>query len=164
MNMDHLRQFIDLRRTDIDPEVFAAALAIHYVSKLIASGGSSIGRPDVESVLPPQQIEAFLERAISSAQKTRRFELEWRSLQQAIPPIKIAWGNGQAHFQETLARAMDNPEEMEYLSQIDFAADCYAYPAALKIYPHDGALQAWYMNGYMLSWQEHFFADEDTSH
>jgi len=162
--MDHLQQFIDLRRTDLDPEVFAAALAIYHVSKLIASGGSSSGHPDLESVLPPRQIEAFLDRAISSAQKTKRFELEWRSLQRAIPPIKMAWGNGQAHFQETLTRAMDHPEEIEYLSQIDFAADCYAYPAALKIYPHEGALQAWYINGYMLSWQAHFFANEITSH
>jgi hypothetical protein len=164
MNMDHLQQFTDLRRTDIDPEVFAAALAIQHVSKLIASGGSSIGRPDLEAALPPQQIEAFLLRAISTAQKTKRFEHEWRSLQQAIPPIKIAWENGQAHFQENLARAMDNPEEIEYLSQIDFAADSYAYAAALKTYPHDRVHQAWYMNGYMLAWQQHFFTDESTSH
>ena len=46
---------------------------------------------------------------------------------------------------------MDNPEEMEYLSQIDFATDCYAYAAALKTYSHDAALQAWFINGYMLS-------------
>jgi hypothetical protein len=123
MNMDHLQQFIDLRRTEIDPEVFAAANATHHVSKLITSGGSRIGHPDLESVLPPQQIEIFLVRAISATQKTKRFEHEWRSLQQAIPPIKIAWENGQGHFQENLARAMDNPEEMECLSQIDFAAD-----------------------------------------
>ena len=122
---------------DIDPEVFATAIAIQHISKLIASGGSSIGRPDLESVLPPQQIEVFLVRAISTAQKTKRFVHEWRSLQQAIPRIKIAWENGQAHLQENLARAMDNPEEMEYLSQIDFAADCYAYAAAIKTYPHD---------------------------
>jgi len=54
MNMEHLKPFIDLRKTDIDPEVFAAAIAIHHVSKLIASGGSSIGQLDLESVLPPQ--------------------------------------------------------------------------------------------------------------
>jgi hypothetical protein len=149
MNVNHLQQFIDLRRTDIDPEVFAAAVAIHHVSKLIASGGSRIGRSDLESVVPPQQLEVFLGRAVSTAQKTKRFEHEWRSLQQAIPRIKIAWVNGQAHFQENLARAMDNPEEMEYLSQIDFAADCYAYAAALKTY---------------LSWQQYFFAGENTSH
>jgi hypothetical protein len=164
MNMDHLQQFIDLRRTDIHPEVFAAATAIHYVNKLIASGGSNIGRLDLESVLPPQQIEVFLFRAISTAQKTKRFDKhEWRSLQQAIPHIKIAWENGQAHFQENLARAMDNPEEMEYLSQIDFAADCYAYAAALKTCPHDAVLQAWYINGYMLAWQRHFFSEDSNS-
>jgi hypothetical protein len=58
---------------------------------------------------------------------------------------------------------MDNPEELEYLSQIDFAADCYASAAAIKTYPHDGALQAWYINGYMLSWQRYFFANESIS-
>ncbi len=64
------------------------------------------------------------------------------------------------HFQENLARAIDNPEEMEYLSQIDFAADCYAYASALQVYPYDRALQAWCMNGYMLAWQQHFFIGE----
>lgn len=161
--MDHLQQVTDLRRTDIDPEVFAAAIAILRVSKLIASGGSSVGRPDLESVVPPQQIEVFLVRAISAAQKTKRFEHEWRSLQQAIPPINIAWKDGQAHFQENLARAMDNPEEMEYLSQIDFATDCYASAAALKTYPQDGALQTWYVNGYMLAWQQYFFSEDSIS-
>src|SRR6266566_6976286 len=153
MNIEYLQQFIDLRRADIDPEMFAAALAICHISKLITSGGSNIGRPDLESALPPQQIEVFLLQAIATAQKTKRLEQEWRSLQQAIPGIKIAWENGQAHFQETLARAMKDPEEMEYLSQIDFTADCYAYGAALKVYPYDKALQAWYMNGYMHAWQ-----------
>ncbi len=68
---------------------------------------------------------------------------------------------GQAHFQENLARAMDNPEEMEYVSQIDFAADCYAYPAALNTYPHDGALQVWYINGYMFAWYKYFSISTD---
>ena len=72
--MDHLQHFIDLRRTDIDPEVFAAALAIYHVRKLITSGGSSSERADLEAVPSPGQIEAFLGRAISSAQKTKRFE------------------------------------------------------------------------------------------
>jgi hypothetical protein len=97
MNMDYIEQFIDLRRADIDPEVFAAALAIRHIRKLIASGGL-----DFESVTSPQQIEVFLLRAISTAQKTKRFEREWRSLQLAIPGIKIAWENGQAHFQKSL--------------------------------------------------------------
>ncbi len=161
MNMDHLDQFIDLRRSDIEPEVFTAAIAIQHVSKLISSGGSSIGRPDLESALLPQQIEVFLVRAISTAQKTKCFEHEWCSLRQAVPPIKIAWMIGQAHFQENLARAMDNPEEMEYVSQIDFAADCYAYPAAINTYPHDGALQAWYINGYMFAWYKYFSISTD---
>lgn len=151
MNIEYLQQFIDLRRADIDPEMFSVAHAIHYINKLIFNGRNSIGQPDLESVLTPQHIEVFLIRAISTVQKTKRSEQEWRCIQQVIPPIKIAWENGQAHFQETFARAMDNPEEMEYLSQIDFAAYCYAYPAALKTYPHDRAFQAWYMNGYMLA-------------
>jgi len=117
MNMEHLQQFIDLRRAEIDPEMFAAALAICHISKLIASGGISIGRPDLESALPSQLLEVFLLRAIATAQKTRHFEQEWRSLQQAIPGIKIAWEHRQSHFKETLACAMNVPEEMEYLSQ-----------------------------------------------
>jgi hypothetical protein len=72
MNMDHLQQFTDLRRTDIDSEVFATALAILHIRKLIASGGSSIGRPDLETMLTPLQIEVFLVRTISAAQKTKR--------------------------------------------------------------------------------------------
>jgi hypothetical protein len=58
-------------------------------------------------------------------------------------------GEWASAFSEILARAMKDPAEMEYLSQIDFATDCYAYGAALKVYPSDKALQAWYMNGYM---------------
>ncbi len=58
--MDHLDQFIDLRRSDIEPEVFTAAIAIQHVSKLISSGGSSIGRPDLESALLPHRKRSAL--------------------------------------------------------------------------------------------------------
>jgi hypothetical protein len=58
---------------------------------------------------------------------------------------------------------MSNPEEMEYLSMIDFAVDCYAELAAKNTYLHDRMLQAWVINGYMLTWRQHFFANEDNS-
>jgi len=50
---------------------------------------------------------------------------------------------------------------MEYLSQIDFAADSYAYVAAFNAYPRDEALQNWVINGYMLAWREHFLKDQE---
>jgi hypothetical protein len=163
INMDHLQQFIDLRRADIDPEVFAAALTILSISKFIGNGGSSIGEPDLETALHPPELEAFLARAVETAQKNKRFEQEWRRLQQVFPPVKVAWENGRMLFQEDLARATDNPKEMEYLSQRDFATDCYARSNALKTYPHDRALQAWVVNGYMLAWRQHFLTQDDIS-
>jgi len=50
MNWDHL-QFLDLRRAEIDPEVFAAALAVHYVRLLLADGGNAFAHPEDESAL-----------------------------------------------------------------------------------------------------------------
>lgn len=55
----------------------------------------------------------------------------------------------QALFQEDLARATANPEEMEYFSHIDFAEDCYAAVEARRAYPHDRVLQSWATSGYM---------------
>jgi hypothetical protein len=66
-------------------------------------------------------------------------------------------------FQEDLARAMTNPEEMEHLSMIDFAEDCYAEVCARKTYPHDPVQQVWATSGYMLAWWQHFLAEEDVS-
>lgn len=63
--------------------------------------------------------------------------------------------------QEALKRAESDQESMEYLSQIDFAVDSYAYVAALNTYPRDEALQNWVINGYMLMWRAHFLKDQE---
>jgi len=156
MQSGHFKEYLDLRRSDIDPEFFAAALAVWYVYTQMAHGGSPFGSPDFETALQPQHLEAFLVHAIETAEKTKRFEPEWKRLQQLIPRVKIAWKKGQEFFQDHLANAMANDETMEYLSMIDFAEDCYAYPSALRAYPDDPVLQAWVINGYLLAWREHF--------
>jgi len=152
MRSDDVQRCLDLRRADLDPELFAAAVAVHYMRRLIAAGGDSVERPE-EEALSPHLLEAFLARAVEAAHKTRHFEQEWRGLHWLMPQIHAAWERGQALFQEDLARAMTNPEEMEYLSHIDFAEDCYA---------HDRVLQAWATNGYMLAWWQYFLAEDET--
>src|SRR2546426_8331407 len=137
MRRDPLELALDLQRADLDPEMFAAALAVRHISRLITHGGSDIGRPEDDSALHPHHLERFLARAVEMTQKTGHFEQEWRRLQRAIPHMKVAWEQGQALFQEDLTRAMGNPEEMEYLPHIDFAVDCYAYVTARNTYPHD---------------------------
>jgi len=156
MNWDHHEQFLDLRREEIDPEVFAVALAVQYIHRLLVYGGSEFARPDDESALQPQHLEPFLMRAVEMAKATHRFEHEWCRLRRVMPRIQLAWEEGQMLFQQDLARATVNQEEMEYLSMIDFAVDCYAYVAARKSYPDDRALQNWGSNGYMLAWRRHF--------
>jgi hypothetical protein len=162
MQSRHLEEYLDLRRSDIDPEFFAAALAVQYVYRLIVHGGRPFGFTDFETVLQPQYLEAFLMRAIATAGRTKRFESEWKRLQQLIPRVKRAWKKGQEFFQDHLANAIGNDEAMEYLSMIDFAEDCYAYPSALRAYPDDPVLQAWAINGYLLAWREHFPAGDDV--
>ena len=136
--------------------MFAAALAVHYVRRLLASGGSAFAHPEDASALHPQHLTPFLARAVEMAKKTHRFEHEWCRLQRVMPRIRLAWEEGQALFQQDLARERANQEEMEYLSMIDFAVDCSAHVAALKSYPGDRALQNWVINGYMLAWRGHF--------
>src|SRR5712692_3180371 len=114
MKWDHLEQFLDLRRAEIDPDVFAAALAVHYVRQLLAKGGSAFAHPEDESALQPQHLTPFLVRAVEMAKKTHRFEHEWCRLRRVMPRIHLAWEEGQALFQQDLARAMANQEEMEY--------------------------------------------------
>ena len=160
MNWDHL-QFLDLRRAEIDPDVFAAALAVHYVRLLLTSGGSAFARPEDASALHPQHLTPFLARAVEMAKKTHRFEHEWLRLRRVMPRIQIAWEEGQALFQQDLARATVNQEEMESLSMIDFAVGCYAYVAARKSYPDDKTLQNWVINGYMLAWRQHFLKNPE---
>ena len=163
MRRDHLEQALDLRRADLDPEIFAAALVVRHIRMLITHGGSDSGRPDDDDALHPHHLEPFLARAVEMAQRSKRFEFDWRRLQQAFPHIRAAWEQGQALFRQSLACAMSNPEEMEYLSMIDFAVDCYAEVAAKKTYPQDRALQSWAVNGYMLAWRQHFLTEEEIT-
>ncbi len=159
----HLEDYLDLRRADIDPEMFASALAVRHVHKLLVHGGSPFRYPDLETALQPHHLEAFLARAVETAQKTKRFEHEWQRLQRFVPRLKIAWKKGQVLFQEDLIHARESDEAMDYLSQIDFATDCYAYASASRTYPNDPALIAWAMNGYLLAWWQHFSEDKEDS-
>jgi hypothetical protein len=163
MTSDDLEDYLDLRRGDLDPERFAAALAVQHIRRLIAAGGGRVERPDEQEALSPHHLEAFLARAVETSKRTKRFEQEWRRLQRLVPHIQAAWERGQALFQEDLARATANHEVMEYLSMIDFAEDCYAAVDARRTYPHDPVQQAWARSGYMLAWWQHFLAEEDTS-
>lgn len=163
MVREKIEQYLDLRREDLDVEMFAATRLLQRVRTLIVYGGSEFGRPEQEDSLLPHHLEAFLARAVKTAKKTRCFEQEWRELQQFIQHITWAWEKGQALFQEDLVRATANQEEMEYLPHIDFAVDCYAYVSTHNLYPDRPLLQAWAMNGYMLAWRQHFLAGENTS-
>ena|SRR5690242_19661924 len=156
MSTNNLQQYLDLRIDHLDPELFGAALAVQHIYTVIANGGSEVNRPDWDSALHPHHLQAFLKNAVESAQKTRHFEREWQTLQRIFPHMQGAWEKGQDLFQQDLARATTNPEEMEYLSLIDFAVDCYAYVSTRNAYPDNSALQAWAMHGYMLAWRHHF--------
>lgn len=159
MEREDVEDYTNLQRDDLDPELFAAALAAQHIRKLISYGGSEYGRASDEEALQPEQIEAFVVRAVENAKKTKRFEQEWRQLQYIFPQIKGAWERGQKLFQEDLVRVTNNQEEMEYLSMIDFAVDCYAYVTARNTYPDNGVLHAWLINGYMLAWRSHFLSE-----
>ena len=152
---------LDIRRANIDMALFAAALALRHLRSLIANGGSEFGRPDLESALHPQVIEAFLDRAVTWAQQTRRFEQQWLRLQRGFPAMKRAWEKGQQLFQQHLTEAEENLESMGYLSQADFAVDCYAEVAAKQTYPALQAQQNWLINGYIVVWREQFLTDEE---
>ena len=88
-------------------------------------------------MLYSHHFEAFLARAVEAAHKTRFFEREWCRLQWPVPQIQAAWERGQVLFQEELARATANSEEMESLSMIDFAVDCYAAVDVRRSYDHN---------------------------
>lgn len=159
--MDYLQQCIDLRRLDIEPELFTIALAVRYIRELINHGGSGRRRPDLESALHPEHWESFLARAIEIAWKDAGLAQEWRKLQQVLPRVREAWEKGQGLFHEALERAKSDQESMEYFSMIDFAVDCYAEVAASRVYLDQPALRDWAVNGYMLAWREHFFKDQE---
>ncbi len=158
-----VQQFLDLRQPNIDLERFAAALVVQHIRVLIVSGGSSFGRPDLDDALHPEHLEAFVERAVSYAQQTHRFEQEWLWLQVRILDVRAAWEQGRAAFQHDLARASANQEEMDALSVIDFASDSYAVAAAQSTYRYDRTLRKWLINGYMVAWREHFLEDVNVS-
>jgi hypothetical protein len=164
INRGNFQKYVDLSQADIDPEIFAAALAIQHVSTLILNGGDISRQPDRDSAFHPDQVETFVARAVVVAQKSQRFEQEWCRLQQKLPQVRTAWEKGQVIFQENLAHAFANEEEMEPLSHIDLAADCYAYVSARKMYPNNSALKAWAINGYMAAWRQYFLAEENYSH
>jgi hypothetical protein len=53
-----------------------------------------------------------------------------------LTSLELAWEKGQALFQGDLTRAMANEEEIEYLSEVDFAVDCFAQAATrIRITP-----------------------------
>ena len=163
MFSDDLEDYLDLRRADLDPEGFAAALAVQHIRSLITAGGIGSGHLDGEEVLSPQHVAAFLARAVEAAHKSGRFEQEWRRLQQLVPQLQAAWERGQGLFQEDLARATANPEEMDYLAMSDFAETCYATIDARRTYPNNPVQQAWSTSGYMLAWWQFFLMERDMS-
>ncbi len=89
--MDYLQQCIDLRRQDIEPEIFTIALAVCCIRELINHGGSDMRRPDLESALHPEHLESFITRAVEIAWKDARLAREWRKLQQVLPRVREAW-------------------------------------------------------------------------
>src|SRR5579859_2963987 len=124
--MEYLQPCIDLCRQDIEPEMFAIALAIRSIRGLINHGGSDMRRSDLESALHPEHLESFLARAVEITWKDARLAQEWHKLQQLLPLVREAWKKGQRLFQEALEQAKSDQESMEYFSMIDFAVDCYA--------------------------------------
>jgi hypothetical protein len=159
--VDYLRQLIDLRHLDNDPELFGMALALRHLRVLIQHGGSDMRRPDDESALHPHHLEVFLARAAETPWKDRRMIQEWRRLQLFLPRLKEAWERGKILFQEDLDQAKSNQENLEYFSMIDFAVDGYASLSASRAYPDDPTLQNWAINGYMLMWREYFLKDQE---
>ena len=75
--MNEIQHCLDLRRVGSDPGVFAAALAVRNFGTLIRKGGRVYGQPDCIDALYPSEIDAFLIRAVETAQKTTRFLSEW---------------------------------------------------------------------------------------
>src|SRR6266567_4583997 len=103
--MNYLQQFVDLHRQDIEPEMFAIALALRSIRGLIYHGGSDVSRPDLESALHPDHLGSFLARAIEITWKDACLSQEWCKLQQVLPQVREAWEKGQRLFKEALERA-----------------------------------------------------------
>src|SRR6266550_764350 len=80
------------------------------------------------------QVNSSSHRIVIKAKKHGDTQ-EWHRIQQMLPQVKKAWEQGQKLFLEAFDQAKSNQENMEYLSQIDFAVDCYAYVSASRAYP-----------------------------
>lgn len=61
--MGYLQQFIDLRRSESDPKLFAIVLTLLYTRALIQQG-SDRRHPDDDLALHPHHLETFLARAV----------------------------------------------------------------------------------------------------
>lgn len=112
-------------------------------------------------MLSPHHLEAFFACALESSTKTRHFDREWQELYRFIRHVQLAWEKGQILFGSDLMHVPTNREEMEYLSLIDFAKDCFATCAAYREYPHNCTLEAWVISRYLLARQEHFLVDDE---
>jgi len=71
MKEDGFGAYTDLTREDLDPELFAAALAVQHIGDLLRHGGSLFGRPDDEGAFRPEDFERFIARALENAQRTK---------------------------------------------------------------------------------------------
>lgn len=159
--MDYLRQLIDLRRLDNDPELFGITLALRHLRMLIQHGGSDMRRTADDSALQPHHLEVFLACAVEMPWTDQRMAQEWRRLQLFLPRLKEVWERGKILFQEYLDRAKSDQENLEYFSMIDFAVVGYAYLPAFRAYLDTPALQNRAISGYMLMWRKHFLKDQE---
>jgi hypothetical protein len=100
--------------------------------------------------LRPKYLESFVACAVARAWNDAYLAQEWLKLRQVLPQVREAWEKGQRLFQEALELEKSDQKSMEYLSQLDFAVDSYAYVAALNTYSREETLQNWIINGCML--------------
>jgi hypothetical protein len=75
--MHEMQRCLDLRRRDIDPEVYAAASAVRHVGTLLANEGSVYGQSDLVDAFHPSESEAVSTRTMETAQKSTGFLSEW---------------------------------------------------------------------------------------
>ncbi len=146
-----MEYYLNIRHADVDLDTFAQALALQHVTHLMAFGGMSSGLPDPESALLPDDLKAFLARAVADARGAGRFVDEWRRLAELVPIITSAWELGQSLFQQALI----DREHRESFTHIDFAATL-ACSTARQTYERDKTMQIWFMNGYLRAWLRHF--------
>jgi hypothetical protein len=163
MSHDDVDAWTDLAREDLDPDWFASALAVQHIRQVIVHGGSPAGWWRQEEVVHPSHLQRFVSRAARQAEAQHRFEREWQQLEHWLPAIQRAWEKGKLGFGEDLLHAESDAQDLEYLSQIDFASDCYACASSRRAYPQNVVLQAWYCHGYLTAWREHFVPEEESN-